>query len=433
MTSSSTQVEPPDCFSIGESSTEKSQTESGHLVEAAAPPVRQTSIALNVLAALAVLFAIYFARAIVMPVVFAVVLALLLRPIVRKLRKYRLPDYVSGGGLLLTMMFFVGLGGMYLTAPAQEWIENAPKNLRSAGEKLKIVTEQIDKISETSDQMGDIANGDSGAEERSDKVLTVDGIKPSKEIQKESEKGGTDGALKEKLLPQSGNSASEDPVPVEVKQPRFQTGLALFSTTGNVLSQIFITLVLAYFLLAWGDVLLNNVLHTLSTFREKRCTVELVHSVEEGVSAYLLTVTCINIGLGVAIGTAMWLFGMPNPVLWGVMATLFNFVPYLGALAGIVIVFVVAVLTFDSFSYSILIPLCYFFLTTIEGNFVTPYLLGRSMSLNPILIILSLIFWSWMWGVGGAILAVPLLAILKVAFDQFERTRAFGMLLSGSE
>lgn len=374
-----------------------------------------------------------------MPLVMSVILALLFRPSVRYLRRYHLPDYVSGGLLMSVVLLVFGIGGYYLTGPAQDWVENAPENLRTAGQKLRVVTEQIDKISMTSEEMGEIANGDTDPDDAADSkdtseqsrdVATVDGIDPTPDRERTVVTVGPDSPAAEELTRKSKKS---EPVPVEIKQPKFQTGITLFSTTGNILSQIFIVLVLAYFFLAWGDMLINNILHTLSTMQEKRCTVELIHSVEEGISTYLMTVTCINLGLGIAVGTAMWLFGVPNPVLWGVMAMFFNYVPYLGALVGIGVVSVVALLSFDSFSYALCVPLVYLSLTTLEGNFITPSLLGRSMSLNPILIILSLIFWSWMWGIGGAILAVPLLATLKIGFDQFERTRSLGILLSGSD
>ena len=167
------------------------------------------------------------------------------------------------------------------------------------------------------------------------------------------------------------------------------------------------------------------------TFRDKRKVVEMVHEVERGVSSYLLTVTLINIALGVVIGLAMWLMEMPNPALWGAMATTLNFIPYLGAMAGTIVVFLVAVFSFDSLAYASLVPVVYFGCTALEGNFVTPSLLGRNMSMNPIVVFLSLVFWGWMWGVGGALIAVPTLAILKIGLDQFDRTRPIGTLLGG--
>jgi predicted PurR-regulated permease PerM len=122
---------------------------------------------------------------------------------------------------------------------------------------------------------------------------------------------------------------------------------------------------------------------------------------------------------------------MPNPALWGAMCCVLNFIPYVGAMAGTMVVFLVAVLTFDSLGYACLVPAVYFAITAVEGNLITPALLGRSMSLNPVMVFLFLVFWGWIWGIGGALLAVPLLAMLKIGFDQFERTRPVGTLLGG--
>ena len=148
---------------------------------------------------------------------------------------------------------------------------------------------------------------------------------------------------------------------------------------------------------------------------------------------FLLTVACINVGLGIVEGLAMWLLGMPNPALWGVLCCVLNFIPYLGAMVGAIIVFFVAVLTFDTLEYAMVVPATYFAINAIEGNVVTPAILGRSMQLNPVIVFLFLTFWGWMWGISGAILAVPLLTVLKIGFDHFERTRPIGTLLAGDQ
>ncbi|MFG0331972.1 MAG: AI-2E family transporter, partial [Maioricimonas sp. JB049] len=132
-----------------------------------------------------------------------------------------------------------------------------------------------------------------------------------------------------------------------------------------------------------------------------------------------------------AVAAARWLLGLPNALLWGVMATLVNFVPLLGALCGVAVIFLVSLLTFDSIAFALLPPFVFWIITTTEGNFITPMVLGKSMSLNPFVVFLFLTVWAWMWGIGGAFLAVPILAVLKVGFDQFERTRPLGTLLGG--
>jgi predicted PurR-regulated permease PerM len=368
-----------------------------------------------------VLFVIHTARAILLPVVIALVLTLLLRPVVRRCRSLRLPDAASAAVVLGVLLLLAGAGVAQLIVPAQEWIDNGPRYLRDVGEKLHFVRERVQEINRTSKEVQALAAG---------------GTPESTENGTEADQSLLRNTLAEFTgLPRDRDLADdiedEQPIPVEVRQSGLVTGLSFLATTGEVLAGIVITVVLTYFLLATGDHLLNNVLHVLPTFRDKRRVVEMVHEVESGVSAYLLTVTLINIGLGVVVGLAMWLLGMPNAALWGTMATLLNFIPYLGAMVGTITVFLVGVFAFDSVSYALLVPVVYFGLTALEGNVVTPALLGKRMSLSPVVVFLALVFWSWMWGIGGALIAVPTLAMLKVGFDQFDRTRPLGTLIGG--
>ena len=119
-------------------------------------------------------------------------------------------------------------------------------------------------------------------------------------------------------------------------------------------------------------------------------------------------------GRVIAVGTTVGLLGLPNPVMWGVMVATLNFVPYLGALTGIICMTIGAVLSFDSLGYALIFPAVYLAFGTLEGNFITPWVMGRSLTLNPVIILLSLVFWGWMWGIAGVILAVPILAAFKI-------------------
>ncbi|MBX3436929.1 MAG: AI-2E family transporter [Planctomycetaceae bacterium] len=377
---------------------------------------RRQSVALVVLAAFAVLSGVYLARAILMPIVMGCILTLLLRPLVRRGRKHRIPDACTAALALAAILIVIGMTVAHLVGPARHWIDLAPRHLQQVGDKLRGVRDQFRQISQASNQVRALAAGENPE---------------AGEVQKEP-------SLLEKVVrPWTSSEPSElkslqnsnRPIPVEVRQPGLTTGLSVLSVTGGFLAGGAITVVLTFFLLANGDRLLNNVLHLTPSFREKRNIVEMIYEVERGVSSYLLTVTLINIGLGIAVAIAMWLMMVPNPALWGAMATVLNFVPYLGAFTGTVTLFLVAVFSFDSLSYACLVPLVYFSLTALEGNFVTPSLLGRRMSMNPVVVFVSLVFWGWIWGVGGALIAVPVLAILKIAFDQFERTQPLGTLL----
>jgi predicted PurR-regulated permease PerM len=146
-------------------------------------------------------------------------------------------------------------------------------------------------------------------------------------------------------------------------------------------------------------------------------------------SDYLFTITLINGFVGVAIGVGMWSIGLPNPILWGVMGALLNYIPFAGAAIGAFIVFWEGLAQFNSLSHAALAPAIYVGINIVEANFVTPTLVGKSISLNPVMIVLATVFWGWLWGVGGVLLAVPMLVVLKIFFDQSKILAPLGLFL----
>lgn len=377
------------------------------------------SFAVVVLALLAIAYTLYFARAILMPIVLAMVLASLLRPIVRGARRFRLPDSLTAGVLLIGVVAACILGVVNLFQPAMEWIDDAPKHIQTASEKLRTIQQKLAVLSHATEQAEQLASGQDS-----------DAADPPPLI--ESEDGSLQPQVPASVESKTPIDASGEPVPVELRQPRLVKGLSYLSSTGGILASGLVTFVLAYFFLAAGDTLVNNALRTLPRLSQKRNLVELLRRIEEGLSSYLLTVTLVNIGLGVVEGCAMALLGMPTPALWGVMAACLNFIPYVGAFAGAGVTFVVALLSFDSVAFAFVPPLVYWSITVIEGSVVTPILLGRSMSLNPIFVFIAFVLWGWMWGIGGALLAIPILAVTKLSLDQFDNTRPLGMLIGGT-
>lgn len=390
--------------------------------------------AILVIAGWLTLFAMYYARTLLMPIAAGIILGLLFRPVVRRGRRYRIPDAISAAFALGSVVAVVFLAFVNLLGPATTWLNDAPDKLQTVGQKLHVVRERVSDLNRASEMMEDLARGDVDSSKGSPKEppfpFAPDPPVTDAESIESPDQTSSSGP-RDRLNGKTVEANVKEPVEVQIQQPRLLAGLQVLSSTGSVLAELLITVVLAYFLMAAGDVLINNVLRLMPSMREKRNVVELVHNVERGISSYLLTVTAINFCLGIAEAFAMWVLGVPNPLLWGVMATVFNFVPFLGALCGTVVILLVSILSFDSLAYAFIPPTVFWLLTLTEGNFITPHILGRSMCLNPIMVFLSLIVWGWMWGVGGALLAVPLLAALKVGFDQFERTRHLGVLLSG--
>ena len=190
------------------------------------------------------------------------------------------------------------------------------------------------------------------------------------------------------------------------------------------------TLVLLYFLLACGDLFLRKTIAATRRLADKERAIDIAQQVEAGVSTYLLTVTLINAGLGCAVALAMAALGVPNAVLWGVLIAVLNFVPYLGEIASVVAMTIVGLLTFDDLGHGLLVPIVFCLLSATERYLVTPTILGRQLSLNPVVIVLSVLFWSAMWGISGALLAVPILVALKTLCDRVERFKVFGEFLA---
>jgi predicted PurR-regulated permease PerM len=205
----------------------------------------------------------------------------------------------------------------------------------------------------------------------------------------------------------------------------------LIGGTQHFASGFFETLLILYFLLISGDTFLRRLVEIVPSFRDKRRVVEMSQQVEDNISAYLVTITLMNAAVGVATGIAMWATGVGDPLLWGVVAFALNYVPIMGPALGLVIFVAVGLLTIDPFWQALLPAGLYMLIHLVEGETVTPMLLARRFTLNPVLVIISLIFWFWMWGVPGAILAVPMLAIAKIVCDGVKPLNPLGRFLEG--
>lgn len=359
------------------------------------PSHRSSQVPTVVIAALLSLHALYVARAAFFPLVTALLIALPLRPLVRLLRtRLRIPSFF---GALICVVSLVGIGSastFWLMGPAKEWIREAPATFKQVETKLAGVFESVEQIEEASDELGKIASG--GGDEDS-------------EIQ------GTE----------------SKPMQVEIKPRSFVS--TLLNTTSNFIAGVSICIGMVFILLAFGDNFQRAAVRLLPDRPGRRNALEMMEEIENVVSNYLLTYTCINIGLGIVLGSVMWLLGLPNPILWGVMACVLNFVPFVGLILGTGVVGVVALVTFDSVAYAMLAPLLYLAINGLEANCVTPGILGRRMQLNVIPIFISIVLIGWMWGIGGAIVAVPLLALGKIFCDHYAPLHRIGELLGTAD
>ena len=339
------------------------------------------SIALTGLFVLAVFYTMYFMRAMLLPLVLALLLSYLLAPLVRLLGSIRINAPFGAALVLLSLVGLLIYGVSRLAEPASDWLEKAPYSLRQIEQKILPLKKPMEKVAQAS---GEIEKLTTTAEPQAQTVV-----------------------VKRNALAES-----------------FVTQTPEFVASGVVM------LILLYFLLAYDGVFLTKIVKAIPRFADKKRAVSMVREIEMQISRYLLTITLINIGLGIAVGTTVHLLGLRNPIMWGVLVATLNFIPYLGALTGIVCMTLGAVLSFDSVGYAMVFPASYLIIATLEGNFITPLVLGRSLTLNPVVILIALAFWGWMWGISGMILAVPILATFKIFCDHIEPMAPIGEFMS---
>ena len=329
---------------------------------------------------LLVLYTLYFAAEIVQPIMFAFVLNLLLQPSMRFLTGLRLPRTVAALTILALLFGSIGALGFALSGPVTEWVAKAPDGLSHLERRLLMFKKSFQDMQAASAKVERLAEG------------------PPTDVRA-----------------------------VTVAGPRL-SGFLLTGTRA-LLAGVLTTIVLLFFLLVTGDMFLRRLVEIMPTLTNKKQAVDISREIESNISGYLVTVSLMNLGVGIATGIAAWLCGLSDPVLWGTLAFFLNFLPIVGPLCGVAILFVVGLLTFEELWRSTLPAAIYLLIHFIEGETITPLLLARRFTLNPVLVIMSLVFWFWMWGVSGALLAVPILATTKIVCDRIRPLMALGHFL----
>lgn len=329
--------------------------------------------------------ALYFARDFFMPVVLAFLMALTLTPVVRLLRRHGIPAALSATLLVVLSGASIGFIGYVMSGPVVELVADAPKIGRELTLRLSQISRPLEQLKEASEQVEQIAD-------------------------------------------QTGEPGTQK---VVLAQPGIVSRAA-----GNLVSAgttIAITFVLSLFLLASGTLFYEKIIQSFTRLSEKKRALRVVYDVEREISRYLFTVAIINTAVGVAVGLGLWALGLPNALVFGVIAGVLNFLPYIGALLTALVVAAVSLVTFDSLAYALLAPGYVVLVNTIEGQFITPLVVGRRLEINAVAIFIAVAFWSWLWGVIGALIAVPLLVIIKVFCDNFEGLHNVGNFLSAQQ
>ncbi|MCI2394028.1 AI-2E family transporter [Aliiroseovarius sediminis] len=207
---------------------------------------------------------------------------------------------------------------------------------------------------------------------------------------------------------------------------------SLVASAPVMLGQIALTIVLMFFLISSGSSFVRKLVESLPRFADKRAAVGIVQQVEQKLGLYLGGITLINFCLGIVIGGAMALWGLPNPVMFGVIAFSLNFIPYVGAVFGALLASIVGFNVYNDAWTAILVFSTYMALTSIEGQLITPYVISNRLKLNPTVVFVTVAFFAWIWSVVGMVIAVPVLITVKVILDQSQSTRAAGIFLGGA-
>jgi len=340
--------------------------------------LRAIRVALNIFLALALLYTITITKQLLIPLVLASFIGLALNPIVARCSHLGIPRWLAASVLMIGLIAAIGTGIGMLTQPAVGWIHEAPTAIRGFIPKLRTVMQPLE------------------AANRATQGLT--GAAPAR-------------------------------VQGSVQSPLSITAWDVIATTPKVLAGVLTVVLLVFFFLVYGDLMLRRLVEASPSFGYKRHAVHVVRGIQYEVSRYILTAALINFGLGAVTAGMLWLYHMPDPLLWGTVAMLANFIPYVGAISTTAVLAVVGLLNFNQASAALLPALTFAGITAFEGNVVTPLIQGHRMRLSPIAILLWLLLWGWLWGIPGALLAVPMLTSAKLVTERVRGWRWFARMV----
>ena len=328
-----------------------------------------------ILTTLAVIGALYVGRAFFIPIALALLLDALLRPLVRGLERLHVSTVVGATLVSLGLLGALVVGGALLVNPVRAWVSQLPASFEAAGRKLAPARQSLEQVSHATQALGEPSSAPSG-------------------------------------------TPAPPAAPAQPAVPPFL--VQLFGTTAALVAGLAAVLLLLYLLLAAGDLFLRKLVEVLPLFRDKRTAVAVTEQVQQAVTQYIVTTLMINTGQGVMVGLALWGLGMNSPWLWGGLTVLLEFIPYLGATGMIILLSAAAFSQFDSLGHILLVPGTYLVITTLQNNLISPLVYGQRLKLNPVAVLVGVLFWWLLWGVAGAFLAVPFFATLKILADHIE-------------
>ena len=351
-----------------------------------------TEIAHFLLLALALLYTLYFARSLLMPLVVALLLTLLLSPLVNALKRFHIPRSISAILLLACIGGPLGLLGTQLAEPAEKWVKRLPELGMQLSEELDSLTESLAPQQEP--------------------------VPPPVESKSGFKFFGWFGDDEAESAAQAPPQEPGNAVSDKLLQSSLELAVSVVSAAPFVIVQLLTVILLVLFQLIFGQRLWDTAIEIFPRVRDKRQARLVVARVQQELSRYILTVSLINSGLGLLTAGVLWLLGVEDALLWGVMVGLLNFAPYVGPLVSLCILSIAGLVQYGWMMAALVPALVYFVINLLEAQIVTPLVLGRNMRLNPLVLVVWLTVWGWLWGAAGVLLAVPLLVCLKLAAQE---------------
>lgn len=346
--------------------------------------IPKSPVSLIVLSALAIGYTLYFAASILIPIALAIYLNLLFSPAVRALDKAGVNSAISAFSIVAILVWVSVFCIGAIAEPAQQWVTEAPVKLQSLRDQFYNENEPLREIRKLSSDVN--------------KATTIESVSNEK-IQK-----------------------------VSIENPSLVRQVMEYLPSS--MTFIGILIFLTFFLLASNINFSRKCTSMCTNFSDRRRTVQVFRDIRNNVSSYLITITLINTVLGGLVTLTMYLLGFEDPWLWGVVAGVLNFIPYLGPLVTTFLLIFVGLTTFSEPIKVFISPGVYLLLTIIEGQILTPLIIGHKLDLNPVAVFLSLVFWGWVWGPVGMVLAIPILVSLKVVLQNFPNMKIVVLLIS---
>ena len=362
------------------SPSDRTPTDASTEISAARRP--RASYALLVLATLAVGYTLWAAQDLLLPVLLGMFFALVGNPIIRFLQRLHVPRFVAALVLVVGGITGAVVLGNQLVVPASDWFRDVPRELRELTPKLRQLAKPMQDANLAAQNIARAAGGESAKR-------------------------------------------------VQVVRTQVDDPYKILTTTPRLLASILAVVLLTFFFMVYGEQLQRHAIALLPGRQKKKFTVDILHSIEREVSRYVLTISVINTLMGLLFAGILFALDVPLPeaLLWGTLVAILNFAPYVGPLIGMGLMLLVGFVSYKDPWMSVLPAAIYLVLHTLEGQIITPIILGKRMALSPLVLILALMLFGWLWGIIGLLLAVPLLVCVKLVLARVEGMEGWARLL----